>query len=124
MIGNDNTDVESTVNQMVTDYNSLISAVNAQEGNDSSGNAEPLFGSPTLSLLQQQLLGGLNMQNPNGYLTSISTSTNTTLAGTISIQVGSGAAQTITLPRHRGTTQSPGWPAPSTRPRSGSRPTW
>jgi flagellar hook-associated protein 2 len=102
VIGNDNTDVESTVGQMVSDYNSLISAVNAQEGNDSSGNAEPLFGSPTLSLLQQQLLGGLNMQNPNGYLTSISTATNTTLAGSISIQVGSGAAQNVTVPTTSG----------------------
>ncbi|MGA3159655.1 MAG: flagellar filament capping protein FliD [Terracidiphilus sp.] len=102
VIGNDNTDVESTVAQMVSDYNALISGVNAQEGNDSSGNAEPLYGSPTLSLLQQQLLGGLNMQNPNGYLTSISTSTNTTLAGSISLQVGSGAAQVITVPTTSG----------------------
>ena len=97
MIANDNSGVESTVSQMVSDYNSLISAVNSQEGLDSSNKAEPLFGSPTLSLLQQQLLSGLNMQNPNGDLTSISTKTNTTLAGSISIQAGSNAAQTITL---------------------------
>jgi flagellar hook-associated protein 2 len=97
VIANNNSGAESTVNQMVSDYNSLISAINTQEGLDSSGNAEPLFGSPTLSLLQQQLLGGLNLQSPNGVLSSISTSTNTTLAGSISIQVGSGAAQTITL---------------------------
>ncbi|MGD0520869.1 MAG: flagellar filament capping protein FliD [Terracidiphilus sp.] len=97
VIGNDNTDVESTVNQMVNDYNSLISAMNTQEGNDSSGIPEPLFGSPTLSLLQQQLMNGINAPNPNGTLTSISTSTNTTLAGSISITVGSGAPQTITL---------------------------
>jgi flagellar hook-associated protein 2 len=102
VIGNDNSEVESTVGQMVSDYNSLISAVNTQEGNDSSGNAEPLFGSPTLSLLQQQLLSGLNLQNPNGLLTSISTNTDTTLAGTISIQVGSGAAQVITVPTTSG----------------------
>jgi flagellar hook-associated protein 2 len=102
VIGNDNSEVESTVSQMVSDYNSLISGVNAQEGLDSSGNAEPLFGSPTLSLLQQQLLGGLNMQSPNGYLTSISTSTNTTLAGSISIEVGSGAAQNIDVPTTSG----------------------
>jgi flagellar hook-associated protein 2 len=98
VIANDNTDVGSAVSQVVTDYNALISAVNTQEGNDSTGSAEPLYGSPTLSLLQQQLLGGLNMQNPSGYLTSISTSTNTTLAGSISIQVGNSAAQTITVP--------------------------
>ncbi len=60
VIGNDNTDVESTVNQFVSDYNSLISAINAQEGNTSSGTAEPLFGSPTLSLLQQQMMGSVN----------------------------------------------------------------
>jgi flagellar hook-associated protein 2 len=102
VIGNDNSEVESTVSQMVSDYNSLISGVNAQEGLDSSGNAEPLFGSPTLSLLQQQLLGGLNMQSPNGYLTSISTSTNTTLTGSISIQVGSVAAQSIDVPTTSG----------------------
>ena len=97
VIGNDNTGVESTVNQMVSDYNSLIGAVNTQEGNDRSGNPEPLFGSPTLSLLQQELLGGLNTQNPNGSLDSISTNTDTTLAGSITITVGSGTAQTVTL---------------------------
>ncbi|MGD0096719.1 MAG: flagellar filament capping protein FliD [Terracidiphilus sp.] len=97
VIANGNAGVESTVSQMVSDYNSLISAINTQEGNDSSGNAEPLFGSPTLTLLQQQLLSGLNLQSPNGVLSSISTGTNTTLTGSISIQVGGGAAQTITL---------------------------
>jgi len=98
VIGNDNTDVESTVNQMVTDYNSLVSAVNAQEGNDSSGNPEPLFGSPTLSLLQQQLLSGLNLQNPNGSLTSIVDNTDTTLSGSMTVSVGGGTAQTIGVP--------------------------
>ena len=102
VIANDNTDVGSAVSQVVTDYNALIKAVNAQEGNDSSGNAEPLFGSPTISLLQQQLMGGLNMQSPNGYLTAISTSNDTTLAGSISIQVGNGAAQAIPVPTTSG----------------------
>lgn len=97
VIANNNSGVESTVNQMVSDYNSLISAINTQEGNDSSGKPEPLFGSPTLSLLQQQLLAGLNFESPNGVLNSISTNTNTKLAGSISIGVGGGALQTITL---------------------------
>jgi flagellar hook-associated protein 2 len=97
VIGNDNTDVESTVNQMVNDYNTLISAINTQEGNDSSGNAQPLFGSPTLSLLQQQLLGSINMTNPNGSMDSISTQTGTTLAGSMTISVGGGAVETIVL---------------------------
>jgi flagellar hook-associated protein 2 len=89
VIGNDNTGVESTINQLVSDYNSLISAINAQEGNDSSGNAEPLYGSPTLSLLQQQLMSGLNMQNPNGYLDSI-TNAGDTLSGSINISLAGG----------------------------------
>jgi flagellar hook-associated protein 2 len=89
VIGNDNSDVESTIATVVNDYNSLVSAINTQEGNDSSGNAEPLFGSPTLSLLQQQLLGGLNTQNPNGYLDAI-TKASDTLTGSISIQVSGG----------------------------------
>jgi flagellar hook-associated protein 2 len=97
VIGNDTTDVESTLNQFVSDYNSLISAINTQEGKDSSGNPEPLFGSPTLSLLQQQLLSGLNTQNPNGSLDAVATNTGTTLSGSITIQVGSGTAQTVTL---------------------------
>lgn len=97
VIGNDNNDVESTVNQFVNDYNSLVSAMNAQEGNDSTGKAEPLFGSPTLTLLQQQLLSGIDAQNPNGTLTSIATKTNTTLSGTISIQVGSNTAQNVSI---------------------------
>jgi flagellar hook-associated protein 2 len=90
VIGNDNTDVESTVNQFVSDYNSLIGAMNTQEGDDTSGNPEPLFGSPTLSLLQQQLLDGLNAQNPNGYLTPVTNNLNTTLSGSITLQMGSG----------------------------------
>jgi len=102
VIGNDNSGVESTVNQMVSDYNSLISAINTQDGLDSSGKAEPLFGSPTLSLLQQQLLGGLDTQNPNGYLDSISNNTDTTLSGSLTIQVGSGTAQTISVPTTSG----------------------
>lgn len=105
VIGNYNTGVESAVSTMVTDYNSLISAINTQEGNDSSGNAEPLYGSPTLSLLQQNILGGINTQNPNGYLKSITNSSDT-LSGSISITVGSGTAQTISLDDTTGYTLS------------------
>jgi flagellar hook-associated protein 2 len=97
VIGNDNPGVESAMAQMVSDYNSLISAINAQEGTDSSGNPEPLFGSPTLSLLQQQLMSGLNMANPNGYLTAISDNTDTTLSGTMNITVGSGTTVKVVI---------------------------
>lgn len=97
VIGNDNTEVESTMNQFVSDYNNLVSAVNAQEGNTTSGTPEPLFGSPTLSLLQQQLLSGLNTSNPNGSLTSIAEGPGTTLSGSLLLQVGSGTAETVVI---------------------------
>jgi flagellar hook-associated protein 2 len=97
VIANDNSGVESTVATFVSDYNSLISAINTQDGFDSSGAALPLFGSPTLSLLQQQLLNGLNAQNPNGALDAITDNTNTVLSGSISIQAGSGTAKTVVV---------------------------
>ena len=97
VIANDNAEVESTVSQFVSDYNALVSGVNTQEGNTSSGSPEPLFGSPTLSLLQQQLLSGLNTSNPNGSLTSIAQGTGTTLSGTLSLQVGTGTAEAVVI---------------------------
>jgi flagellar hook-associated protein 2 len=97
VIANDNSGVESTMNQFVTDYNSLISAINTQEGHDSSGNAEPLFGSPTLSLLQQELLGGLNTASPNGYVDPVSSASGITLSGSITIQMGNNTAQTVNV---------------------------
>lgn len=96
IIANYNTGVESAISGFVSDYNSLISTLNAQQGKDSAGNPEPLYGSPTVSLLQQQLLSALNAQNPGGYLDAIQ-NTADTLSGSITIQVGSGTAQTITL---------------------------
>ncbi len=98
VIGNDNTGVETAFNSLVTDYNALLSAINAQEGNDSAGKPEPLFGSPTLSLLQQQLLSSLNKPNPNGSLDAVSANTNTTLSGKLLITVGGGAQQEIDIP--------------------------
>ncbi|MFP5235837.1 MAG: flagellar filament capping protein FliD [Acidobacteriota bacterium] len=105
IIGNDNTGVETAVNQMVTDYNALISAINQQQGNDSSGKPEPLFGSPTLSLLQQQMLAAVNVQNPNGHLDPISATTGTTLSGSLTIQVGAASPQTIQVPAADNTLQ-------------------
>jgi len=64
-----------------------------------------LYGSPTLSLLQQNILNGINTQNPNGYLTSITDSSDM-LSGSISISVGSGSVQTISLDDTTGYTLS------------------
>jgi flagellar hook-associated protein 2 len=90
VIANDNSGVESTVNQFVTDYNSLMKAINSQEGLDTSGNAQPLFGSPTLSLLQQQLLSSLNKESPDGYLDPVSSTAGATLSGSVSISMAGG----------------------------------
>jgi flagellar hook-associated protein 2 len=97
VIGNDNTGVESTVNSFVSDYNSLISAMNTQDGNTSSGTPEPLFGSPTLSLLQEQLLSGMNVESPNGYLDPVSSVPGTTVSGSLSIQVGNQTAENVVI---------------------------
>jgi flagellar hook-associated protein 2 len=84
VIANDNSAVESTLGQFVTDYNSLVSAMNTQESTDTSGNAEPLFGSPTLTLLQQQLLSSINYESPNGFIAGASSASDT-LTGSITI---------------------------------------
>ena len=58
-ITNSNSSVETAVQSLVTAYNSVVSSVKTQEGKDASGNAEPLYGSPTLALIQNQLSSSL-----------------------------------------------------------------
>jgi flagellar hook-associated protein 2 len=61
-IANNNNSIETAVQTMVTDYNTVVTGMKTQEGNTAAGVAQPLFGSPTLSLMQEQLssaiLGG------------------------------------------------------------------
>ena len=70
-ITNDNSAVETAMQSLVTAYNSVVSSVSAQETNDSSGNAEPLFGSPTLALIQEQLSSSLLGGASSGSITNI-----------------------------------------------------
>ena len=70
-IVNDTASVTSSLDQFVSDYNSVVSAINAQEANTSSGTAAPLFGTPTLTLLQEQILGSINSENSQGDIGSI-----------------------------------------------------
>jgi flagellar hook-associated protein 2 len=70
-ITNDNSDVESAVGSFVSAYNTVIGDLNTQEGNDVSGNPEPLFGSPTLSTLQDQLQQALDFTQSSGAVTSL-----------------------------------------------------
>ena len=58
-IANDNSSVESAVQSLVTAYNSVVTSIKTQEGKDSTGAAEPLYGSTTLALIQSQLSASL-----------------------------------------------------------------
>ena len=70
-ITNDNTDIATAVNSFVTAYNAVIKDINTQEGNDSSGNAEPLYGNPTLAMIQSQLTGSLFAGAASGAISNI-----------------------------------------------------
>ena len=54
-ITNDNSSVVTAMQSLVTAYNSIATSIATQEGKDATGAAEPLFGDPTLSLIQTQL---------------------------------------------------------------------
>jgi len=87
-ITNDNTDIETAVNTFVTAYNKVIGDLNTQEGDDSSGNPEPLYGSATLALLQEQLQQAVNFTQSSGAITSLSQlgiTANTTDDGTLTL---------------------------------------
>jgi flagellar hook-associated protein 2 len=69
-IDNDTSSAVSAVSTMVKDYNAVVSALSAQEGKDASGKAEPLYGSPLISQLQQMLSSALNTPSATS-LTSV-----------------------------------------------------
>jgi flagellar hook-associated protein 2 len=58
-ITNDNSSIEQAMSAFVTAYNAVVTDIKTQEGKDSSGNAQPLYGDPTLALIQNQLTSGL-----------------------------------------------------------------
>ncbi|HEY6445909.1 MAG TPA: flagellar filament capping protein FliD [Acidobacteriaceae bacterium] len=69
-VANDTTDVETAVSNFVNAYNTVVKDVNTQEGKDSSGNPEPLYGNPTLAMLQTQMDEALNFVQSSGAITS------------------------------------------------------
>jgi len=71
-ITNNNASVESAVSAFVTAYNAVNTDISTQEGKDSSGNAEPLYGNPTLSLIQSQLSLGLVSGTASGSISNLS----------------------------------------------------
>jgi flagellar hook-associated protein 2 len=70
-ITNDNTSIATAMSSFVAAYNAVVSDIKTQEGKDSSGNAEPLYGSTTLALIQSQLSGGLLGGAASGSINSI-----------------------------------------------------
>lgn len=70
-ITNNNSDVESAVSSFVSAYNTVVSDMNTQEGNDASGNPEPLYGDPDLAMLQDQLQEAMDFVQSSGTVTSL-----------------------------------------------------
>jgi flagellar hook-associated protein 2 len=91
IIANDTTTIASSINTFVSDYNSIIKTINSQEGKDSSGNAEPLYGSSVLAQLQQGLQSALSRTFGNSTinsLISLGISASASADGTISLDTG------------------------------------
>jgi len=98
-ITNDNSDVETAVSTFVSAYNTVVGDLNTQEGNDSAGNPEPLYGSPTVATLQEALDSALNFDQPAQAVgTSTTIATTDALSGSLTIAVGSGPAATVQVP--------------------------
>jgi flagellar hook-associated protein 2 len=70
-ITNDTADVSTAMNSFVTAYNAVVGDLSTQEGNTSTGTAEPLYGDPTISLLQTQLSQALFGGAASGSISSI-----------------------------------------------------
>jgi flagellar hook-associated protein 2 len=87
-ITNNNSSVETAVGTFVSAYNKVIGDLNTQEGSDSSGKPEPLFGNPAIALLQQQLQAAVNFTQSSGAITSLSQlgiTASTSYDGTLSL---------------------------------------
>jgi flagellar hook-associated protein 2 len=69
-ITNDNSAMTSAMASVVSAYNAVLGDLTSQEGNNSSGTAQPLFGNPTISLIQQQLQAALLGNAPSGSISS------------------------------------------------------
>jgi flagellar hook-associated protein 2 len=70
-ITDDPTDIGTAMSNFVTAYNAVINDINTQEGKDSSGNPEPLYGSPTLAQLQDGVTGALFSGAASGSINNI-----------------------------------------------------
>jgi flagellar hook-associated protein 2 len=70
-IANNNSSVETAFSSFVTAYNAVVKDIKTQEGNDSSGNPEPLFGNTVISQLQSSLSLALTSGKASGTVNSL-----------------------------------------------------
>jgi len=90
-ITNNNSQVESTLSSFVTAYNKVIGDLNAQEGNATSGSANPLYGSATMALLQESLQLAANFTQSSGAVTTLAqlgVTASTSDDGTLTLDTG------------------------------------
>ena len=88
VIDNDTSSIESAISKFVNDYNTVMKALNTQEGKDSSGNPEPLYGTGVLAQVQEGLLTAISSSfGTNGInsLISLGITATATADGTITL---------------------------------------
>ncbi|MBS1798503.1 MAG: flagellar filament capping protein FliD [Acidobacteria bacterium] len=71
-ITNDNNSIAQAMNSFVTAYNAVVTDIKTQEGKDANGNAQPLYGDPTLALIQNQLTSALLGGAASGAINNLS----------------------------------------------------
>jgi flagellar hook-associated protein 2 len=71
-ITNDTTSVASAIFSFVSNYNTIMEAIDEQEGTDSSGNAMPLFGNTALAQIQEQLESSMTFFSASGSIQGLS----------------------------------------------------
>jgi flagellar hook-associated protein 2 len=65
-ITNDVATVSTAVSSLVSDFNAVVTALGAQEGNTSSGAAAPLYGNPLIANIQNDLSGAISSSTGSG----------------------------------------------------------
>ncbi len=87
----DTSSVSTSLGSFVSAYNTLVKALAAQETNDSTGAAEPLFGNPLVSQIQSSLSAALSATNVS------SASSSGTPLSLISLGITTGVDGTLSL---------------------------
>jgi len=70
-VTNDNSAVETAVQAFVTAYNTVAGDIKTQAGDTAAGVPEPLYGDPTMSLIQSQLSAALTGGAASGAISNI-----------------------------------------------------